>query len=49
MAPDEYLRSLKEETTGEQVSILDLVENTPEEEDGGTARRRPQAEKGGEA
>ena len=32
MAPDEYLRSLKEETTGEQVSILDLVENTPEEE-----------------
>ena len=33
MAPDEYLRSLKEETTGEQVSILDLVENRPEEEE----------------
>ena len=32
MAPDEYLRSLKEETTGEQVSILDLVENREEEE-----------------
>ena len=31
MAPDEYLRSLKEETTGEQVSILDLVENREEE------------------
>ena len=30
MAPDEYLRSLKEETTGEQVSILDLVENREE-------------------
>ena len=33
MAPDEYLRSLNEETTGEQVSILDLVENKPEEEE----------------
>ena len=33
MAPDEYLRSLKEETTGEQVSILDLVENKPDEEE----------------
>ena len=32
IAPDEYLRSLKEETTGEQVSILDLVENKPEDE-----------------
>ncbi len=33
MAPDEYLRSLREQTTGEQVSILDLVENKPEEEE----------------
>ena len=33
MAPDEYLRSLNEETTGEQVSILDLVENKPKEEE----------------
>ncbi len=33
IAPDEYLRSLKEETTGEQVSIMDLVENKPEEEE----------------
>ena len=32
IAPDEYLRSLNEETTGEQVSILDLVENKQEEE-----------------
>nr|WP_297180276.1 DNA translocase FtsK [uncultured Agathobaculum sp.] len=32
MAPDEYLRALQEETTGEQVSILDLVENREEEE-----------------
>ena len=31
MAPDEYLRSLKEQTTDEQVSILDLVENREEE------------------
>lgn len=31
MAPDEYLRSLKEETKGEQGSILDLVENREEE------------------
>ena len=37
MAPDEYLRSLNEETTGEQVSILDLVENKPEEEEAPTA------------
>ena len=33
IAPDEYLRSLKEETTGEQVSIMDLVANKPEEEE----------------
>lgn len=32
IAPDEYLRSLNEETAGEQVSIMDLIENKPEEE-----------------
>lgn len=41
MAPDEYLRSLNEETTGEQVSILDLVENKPEEEEAPAAPAKP--------
>ena len=33
IAPDEYLRSIKEETTGDQVSILDLMENELEQEE----------------
>ena len=45
MAPDEYLRSLKEETTGEQVSILDLVENREEEPPAEPAAKPEKAEK----
>lgn len=45
MAPDEYLRSLKEETTGEQVSILDLVENREEEPPVEHSEPAPKAEK----
>lgn len=45
MAPDEYLRSLKEETTGEQVSILDLVENREEEPPVEHSKPAPKAEK----
>lgn len=45
MAPDEYLRSLKEETTGEQVSILDLVENREEEPPAEPAPKPEKAEK----
>ncbi|MGI6180835.1 MAG: DNA translocase FtsK [Agathobaculum sp.] len=41
MAPDEYLRSLKEQTTGEQVSILDLVENKPDEPEPPAAEEKP--------
>ena len=45
MAPDEYLRSLKEETTGEQVSILDLVENREDEPPAEPAPKPEKAEK----
>ena len=46
LAPDEYLRSINEQTTGEQVSILDLVENKPEEEDETPAEPKPKKAEG---
>ncbi len=45
MAPDEYLRSLKEETKGEQGSILDLVENREEEPPAEPAPKPEKSEK----